>query len=94
MVVAICTLKLQLYGVASLKAKRRLIKSILSRISQKFHVSIAETNYHDIWQTAEIGVAVIGTDAKRLHAKLEKIVRWVETNRLDLTLEEYHISFR
>jgi len=92
MLVATCVIKLELNGVFSLKEKRRIVKSILARLPQKFNVAVAEVDAHDVWQTAVIGLATVGTDASYCHGLLEKAVSWVETTRPDVPISEYHIE--
>ena len=45
----------------SLKAKRKVVKSILARVKNNFNVAIAEVDYHDKWQRSVLGVAVVST---------------------------------
>jgi uncharacterized protein YlxP (DUF503 family) len=94
MQVGTCLITLQLYGVNSLKDKRRVIKPVLSRLPKEFNIAAAEVDHHDVWRTAGIGLAVIGNDTAYLHAKLEKAVRWIEGQRLDASVEHYSIEFR
>lgn len=89
-----CTVHLSLGGVASLKEKRSIVKSVLARLSNQFNISVAEVDYHDVWQSAVIGLAAVGTDAGQLHSLMEKAVNWIERNRLDVYLVEYQIEFR
>lgn len=93
MQVAACTIKLDLQGVRSLKEKRRILKSILARLSNQFNVATAELDYHDVWETALIGLVTIGTDAGYLHGLLEKAVSWIEKNRPDVPIAAYSIEF-
>jgi uncharacterized protein YlxP (DUF503 family) len=92
MQVATCVITLQLYGVDSLKAKRRVLKSILTRLPRQFNVAVAEIDCHDAWKTAVIGLATIGNDAGHLHARLEKSVAWIERSRPDAQVEQYSIE--
>ena len=92
--VATCVITLQLFGVESLKDKRRIIKSILSRLARQFNVTISEVDCHDTWQTSVIGIATVGNDPRYLHARLEKAVAWIEVNRPDIVVEQYRIEFR
>ena len=94
MVVAVCVIKIQLSGVSSLKGKRSILKSILKRLNNEFNVAVAEVNYHDIWQTTEIGVATVGTSAGYVQGRLEKVVSWIEDNRPDVYIEAYKIELR
>lgn len=94
MFVATCTITLHLEGVMSLKAKRQIVKSILSRLQRQFNLSTAEIDCHDVWQTAVIGLAAIGNDHAHLHRVLEKAVAWIEQTRPDVPIDQYSIEFR
>ena len=92
--IAACVITFQLFGVDSLKAKRRLIKSLLSRLPNHFNVAVAEVDCHDVWQTSVIALVTVGVDNRKLHSKLENMVRWIESSRPDLVIESYTIEFR
>lgn len=91
--VATCVITLQLYGVDSLKDKRRILKSILTRLPRQFNVAVAEVDCHDSWQTAVISIVTVGNDAGHLHSRLEKAVAWIEQNGRDALIERYSIEF-
>ncbi len=91
--VATCVIKLNLEGVTSLKEKRRILKSILRRLSQQFNVATAEIDCHELWQTAVIGLVTIGNDSGYLHGLLEKSVAWIEQTRPDVPIDDYMIEF-
>ena len=59
MQIATCTITLQLYGVDSLKAKRRVIKPIVTRLPKHFNVATAEVDCHDVHAMLEKAVAWI-----------------------------------
>lgn len=90
---ATATVHLHLPGVASLKEKRRIVKSLLSRMRRQFNVAAAEIDANDVWQTAVIAIAVVGNDRAYLHAQLEHAVTWITQTRPDLPLEQYRITF-
>ena len=92
--VATCTIELNLIGVRSLKEKRRIIKSVLSRLPRQFNVAVAEVDKQDAWQSAVIALVTIGNDAAYLHGLLEKSVAWIENTRPDVPVEAYAIEFR
>ncbi|MCI0396678.1 MAG: DUF503 domain-containing protein [Chloroflexi bacterium] len=92
--VATCVITLQLHGVRSLKEKRQVVKSVLARLPQQFNVAVAEVDGQDVWQTAVISLATVGTDAAHLHSLLEKAVAWIEHNRPDALVAKYTIEFR
>ncbi|MFK7801267.1 MAG: DUF503 domain-containing protein [Anaerolineae bacterium] len=92
--VATCQIKLSLDGVRSLKEKRRILKSIIGRLSNEFNIAIAEVSLNDVWQSAVLGVAAVGNDTGVLHAVMENVVAWVERNRSDVYIVDYGIEFR
>ena len=76
MIVGLITWELHLDACHSLKEKRHIVKSLKDRLHQRFNVSAAETDHHDLWQRAELSAVVVSTD--RLHA--EQVLR--EADRL------------
>jgi len=59
-----------LYGTAelylpychSLKEKRKVIKSVVARVRSRFNISIAEVEYHDLWQRCLLAFALVAQD--------------------------------
>jgi len=94
MIVAACTLKLQLNGPRSLKDKRRIVKSLTTRLGREFNVAVAEVDHHDVWQTVALGLVSVGTDAGFLHSQMERMVEWIRHTRPDLYVEEVHFELR
>ena len=93
MVVGVCTITLHLPGNGSLKGKRRVIKSILARLRREFNISAAEVDSHDNWQRVVMAVACVSTDTAHAHGLLERVVQWIEENRLDVQLVDYEIEW-
>ncbi len=65
MVVGVLRLELLLHDNHSLKGKRSVLRTIKARVQNKFNVSIAECDDHDLWQRATLGVSQVGTDQPR-----------------------------
>ena len=59
MVIGVCVFELHLHQATSLKQKRKVIKGLIERVHQRFRVSIAETDFHDLHQRSEIAIAAI-----------------------------------
>ena len=90
--VGVCTIELRLPGNGSLKGKRSILKSITVRVSREFNVSIAEVDAQDTWQRAVLGVACVSSSASYAHRQMERVVQWIEANRLELELLDYQIE--
>lgn len=73
MVVAISIFELHLPGVRSLKAKRKVVKSLVERIHNRYRISIAETAMHDLHQRAEIALALVSQSEGQAMAQLESV---------------------
>jgi uncharacterized protein len=90
--VGICTVELRLPGNGSLKGKRSIIKSIVTRVGREFNVSIAEVDAQNTWQRAVLGVACVSSSAEYAHGQLHRVVEWIETNRPDVILLAFDIE--
>lgn len=66
MTVGILTVELHLPAARSLKAKRKVVKGLVDRLHQRYRVSVAETDFHDLHQRSEIGVAVVSHSAPEI----------------------------
>ncbi len=75
MAFAVSIAELHIPAARSLKEKRRVIKSLVERIHARYRVSIAETDYHDLHQRAEISIAVVHRNGRELDRLLEAIRR-------------------
>ena len=78
MVVGISTIVLRIPGNTSLKGKRRVVKSLIARLQNTFNASVAEIGANDSHQRAEIGLAFVGNDRRRINSKLDKALNFVE----------------
>jgi uncharacterized protein YlxP (DUF503 family) len=77
--IAAALIELELAEAESIKAKRRVVRSIKDRLRQRFNVSVAEVAAHDERHAICIGCVQVGIDARRLRAQLEGAVRFVES---------------
>ena len=58
----------------SLKARRRVVKSLKDRIRAKFNVSVADVGDQDVWQRITLGVAAVSNDRRFLNEVLSKVL--------------------
>ncbi|TET63579.1 DUF503 domain-containing protein [Candidatus Aerophobetes bacterium] len=91
MIIGILSLDVRVGSSNSLKDKRRVIKSLTTRIRNSFNVSISEVNCQDLWQRSELGVAFLTTDVRFAQSVLNRIVDFVERHR-DITLIDSKIE--
>ena len=65
-----------------MKGKRRVVKSLMERVRHKFEAAVAEVGDNDLWQKAQIGVALVGNDSQLLNTRLQQIMAFMENQHL------------
>ena len=76
--IAVLTFRLHAPWVHSLKEKRMIVKSLIAKLQNKFHVSAAEVDEQDTHQIIVIGVAAIVPHNAAADSLMEKISQFVE----------------
>ncbi len=84
MVVGIGSITFRLHDCHSLKGKRGVVRSIVSRLRNAFNASVAEVGANDVYQRAEIGFSMVGNNRQVINSKMDKMVNMAE----DLGLAE------
>jgi uncharacterized protein YlxP (DUF503 family) len=78
MYIGVLRLVFQIPGAASLKDRRRVVKSFKDRVKARFPVSIAEVGDLERYQVATLGVAIVANDAARCQEVLSAVSRAAE----------------
>ncbi|MBA7679827.1 hypothetical protein ES703_88131 [subsurface metagenome] len=90
--VGVCRISLRLPENLSLKGKRRVLKSIITRVRSKFNVSMAEVDDHELWQLATLGICCVSNDGRYTNEVLSKVVDFIVNSRLDVEILDYEIE--
>jgi uncharacterized protein YlxP (DUF503 family) len=95
MVVGIGIITFRLHECRSLKGKRKVVKSIISRLRNNFNASVAEVGSNDIYQRAEIGFSLVGNDKAVINSKIDKIINLADdlglAEIIDTEMEIIHV---
>ncbi len=75
--VGILTVELFLGEALSLKDKRRHLKSLLTRLRNRYNVSAAEVDHQDNWQRAALAVAVVGNRTTHVDESLQEVLNFI-----------------
>ena len=78
--VATMIFRLHAPWVHSLKEKRMIVKSIVAKLQNKYHVSAAEIDEQDVHQSIVIGVAAIVPHNAMADSLMDSISEFVEMN--------------
>lgn len=92
MVVGVCRVSLRLPENSSLKGKRQVLRSLTTRLRNKFNVSVAEVDDNDRWQIATIGVTCVSNDARHAREMLDRVLTFIEQTRLDAEVLDTEID--
>ena len=79
MIIATCTISMRASWVHSLKEKRMIVKSLCSKVRNKFNVSIAEIDMQDIHQSIVIGIAAIAGDSAHADSIIDNVINFIES---------------
>ena len=79
MFVGICQIELFIPESNSLKSKRFVLKSLKTRIRNKFNVSVAEVDGNDKWQRATLGIATVANDKKLIDGIINQILNIINS---------------
>jgi len=95
MVIGLGIITFRIHGCRSLKEKRKVVKSLIRKVQNNFNASVAEVGAHDIYQKAEIGFSMVGTDPRYINSKSDKILNMLEemgtAEIVDSELEIMHL---
>lgn len=90
--VGVCKITLRIPENMSLKGKRQVLKSITSRVRNKFNVAVAEVDNNNAWQIATIGVCYISNNKRHSNQVLSKVVNFIEDSRFEIEILDYEME--
>ncbi|MBR2570810.1 MAG: DUF503 domain-containing protein [Clostridia bacterium] len=79
-ILAVMTFRLHAPWVHSLKEKRMIVSSLVSRLQSRFHVSAAEIDEQDAHPFIAIGAAAIVPHSAMADSLMDEISRFVEAS--------------
>ena len=92
MFVGVARLVIDIPGSGSLKDKRKVVKSVLSRVNNHLKLATAEIGHLDSWQTAEVGLVCVSGSPTVARQVIERAVGWIEDTRPDVELISIEIQ--
>ncbi|OIJ17878.1 hypothetical protein BKP45_20165 [Anaerobacillus alkalidiazotrophicus] len=79
-----------IYDVQSLKQKRSVLKSIISRLKQRLNIAVSETGYQNLWQRAEISIVTVASDKVVVEKELNKALAMIDsTPEIERTITNF-----
>jgi uncharacterized protein YlxP (DUF503 family) len=62
----------------SLKAKRKVVQSIITKLRQRFNVAVAEVEFQDKWQRCKLGVITVSNEGSHVDEQLRTVLGSIE----------------
>ncbi len=78
MFVGVFKITLYIYGVYSLKEKRKVLQSVKDRFKNKFNCQLVEVADQNLWQKAVLGSSIVSNDDKFLSSLFEKMEQFFD----------------
>ena len=91
MIVGYCLIEIYIPSSNSLKGKRRILKSIINRVKNRFNVSIAEVDDHNLWRKATLGVACVSNNGRQVNVVLDKVIDYIEMDK-EIDIIDYSVE--
>ena len=91
--IAVITFRFRASWVHSLKEKRMIVKSLIAKLQNRFHVSAAEIDEQDTHQIIVIGAAAIVPHNAMADSLMEEISVFVEENTEAEIIDEERVIY-
>ncbi len=91
-ILGLCTVEFELPGVTTLKEKRSILKSLLTRLHNQFNVSTAEIDYHDAVNASVIAFTLVTNDTRFANQTISTILNWIEAKYPDALIVNQEIE--
>ena len=90
--VGVAQVSLRLPENLSLKGKRQVRQSIISRVRNRFDVAVAEVDDNDDWRLMTIGISAVSNDRRFTNSVLSRVVEFIEKARFEAEMLDYEIE--
>ena len=77
--VAACVVTLHLFDTYSLKEKRSLVQSMMTRLRGRYNVSLAEVESQESLSLAVLGISCVNTAAAHAQQTIDSAVRFIDS---------------
>ncbi|MFP5111287.1 DUF503 domain-containing protein [Bacillaceae bacterium C204] len=79
MIIGVAECECMIYDAHSLKEKRAVLQRILTRLKQKFNVSVAEVGFRDVWQRTKIAIVVVTSTRVNTEHELNNALKFIDS---------------
>jgi uncharacterized protein len=86
--VGILSVELHFPEAGSLKGKRKYVKSAKAQLQNRFGVSVAEVDHHELWQRARLTMSCVAREYREVERLLDQAERYLSGQDYELVRTE------
>jgi uncharacterized protein YlxP (DUF503 family) len=79
MIIGLAVCECMIFDAHSLKEKRSVLQRILTRLKQKFNVSVAEVGFQDVWQRTKIAITVVTSSRVSTEHEIQNALKLIDS---------------
>ncbi|RFU71329.1 DUF503 family protein [Peribacillus saganii] len=68
-----------IHEAQSLKEKRAVLQRVITRLKQRYNVSVAELDFQDVWQRTKIGVVAITSSKASTEREIQSALDYLDS---------------
>jgi len=89
--VGILSVELHFPEAASLKGKRKFVKSVKAQLQNRVGASVAEVDHHELWQRARVTLACVAREQAETVRLLDEAERYLNGQEFEVGAVEREI---
>jgi len=82
--VGILSVELHFPESGSLKGKRKYVKSAKAQLQNRFGASVAEVDYHELWQRSRLTLSCVAREEREVVRLLDEAERYLHGQEFEL----------
>jgi len=86
--VGILSVELHFPESGSLKGKRKYVKSAKAQLQNRFGASVAEVDFHDLWQRSRLTLSCVAREEREVVRLLDEAERYLHGQEFELVRAE------
>jgi uncharacterized protein len=90
--VGILSVELHFPEAGSLKGKRKFVKSAKAQLQNRFGMSVAEVDHHELWQRARLTMSCVTREYREAEQLLDEAERYLSGQDFELVRAERNVA--
>jgi len=79
MIIGLAACECLIYDAHSLKDKRAVLQRIITRLRQRYNLSVAEVDYQDTWQRTKIAIVSVASSKIAVERELQHALKLIDS---------------